>query len=187
MSARTNDPDLPGAGEAPGARRPAPEECGPYYASYFPLVPEGDIVATLRQQGEEHARFFGGLPLERHDHRYAPGKWSVKEVLGHLIDAEWVFSYRALRFARGDATPLPGMDQDVFVAGGRFAQRTMESLLLEFFHLRAATAAMAASFDQETLGRTGTASGAHFTVRSLLYFLAGHERHHVGVVRERYL
>lgn len=172
---------------SPGARRPAGDECAPYYAGYFTLVPEGDVADTLRALGAEHRSFFAGLPPEKHDHRYGPDKWSVKEVLGHLIDAEWIFAYRGLRFARGDTTPLMGMDQDVFVAGGRFGRRSMESLLEEYTNLRAATTAMIASFDEEMLGRVGVASGNEFTVRSIAYFLAGHEIHHVGVVKERYL
>jgi len=168
-------------------RRPAGDECGPYYAGYFSLVPEGDIAATLLSQGKEHRNFFAGLPRDKHDHRYAPGKWSVKEILGHLMDAERIFAYRALRFARGDAAPLAGMDPDEFVVGGRFGSRSMENLLKEYTILRTATTSMVLGFDEEALGRTGVASGSNFTVLSILYFLVGHGIHHVGIVRERYL
>lgn len=169
------------------ARRPTPAECGPYYAGYFPRVPDGDLAETLAAQGEEHARLFDGLAPERHDHRYAPGKWSVKELLGHLIDTEWVFAYRSLRFARGDVTPLAGMDQDVFVAGGRFGRRSLSSMVGEYRALRAATVALLSGLDGQALAAPGTASGMPFTVRSLFWFVAGHERHHVAVLRERYL
>lgn len=168
-------------------RRPADAECDAYYRNYIAQVPDGDVFVSMRQQTEATQTLLGGLTREQQDYRYAPGKWSVKEVVGHMLDTEWVFAYRGLRMARGDTTPLPGMEQDDFAAGGNHAQRSMESLLQELRHLRQATLALYESFDDAILDRVGNASGVSFTVRSILFIIAGHERHHVNVLREKYL
>lgn len=167
--------------------RPSSGEYAEYYGQYIRLVPDGDIVATLRGQIDPTLSLLRAISDDRWDYRYAPGKWSTKEVLGHLVDAEWIFTNRALRFARGDATPLPGMDQDEFVAGADFAARPPASILREFEHLRAANVALFESFTPEILGRAGVASECPFTVRSILYVIAGHELHHRGVLENRYL
>ena len=166
--------------------RPAPGETNEYYAGYIDYVPDGDIVEILeRQLGETLA------PLERLDddaarHRYAPGKWSVKEMVGHLSDTERVFAYRLLRMARGDATPLPGFEQDDFVAAARFDERGIGELIDEFRSVRAATLALLRGLTPDELARTGTASGFPFTARSIAWIIAGHELHHRGVLRDRY-
>jgi len=169
------------------ASRPERHEYADFYANYVAAVPEGDVLATLERQGREVAALLAALPAGLQQHRYAPGKWSVSELLGHLVDAERIFSYRALRFARGDRTPLPGMDQDAYVAGGAFDRRPFQSLVEEAVHLRAANLALFASFDAQALQRSGEASGKPVSVRALLYIIAGHERHHVDVLKERYL
>lgn len=168
-------------------RRPNPDEYHEFYAGYVALVPDGDILAILREQLGETQALLGSLPAGRHDVRYAPGKWTLKQVLGHVIDGEWIFSYRALRFARGDQTPLAGMDQDRFVDGSNHAERPLQELLREFEHLRRAGIALFESFSPEMLDRSGVASDCRFTVRALLYFNAGHLAHHLGVLRDRYL
>ena len=169
------------------SRRPQPDEYDACYADYVGCVPDGDVLATFATQRDELLALITGLPEGTLDHRYAVGKWSVREVVGHVIDAERVFSYRALRFARGDATPLPGMDQDEFIAGADFAHRSHASLVDEYVHLRSANIALFGSFDDEALCRTGVASDCPFTVRALIWLTAGHERHHLDVLRERYL
>ena len=167
-------------------RRPDPSEYAEYYGTYVGLVPDGDVLSALENQLERTEALFRSLDPERVDHRYAPKKWSAKEVLGHVVDAERVFSDRALRFSRRDPTELPGIDQDVLMAGAHFAGRSLESVLGEFHHLRLANIELFRSFDDEVLTRHGVASDCRFTVRALIYIIAGHELHHLGVLRERY-
>jgi len=168
-------------------RRPEPTEYNEFYAGYVAVVPEGDILDILGAEGAEALATFEEVSPGKLDYRYEPGKWTAREVVGHILDAEWIFTYRALRFARGDATPLPGMDQDEFMAGANFGERDMASMIAEFRHLRAANRALFGSFGEDVLDRSGTASGCSFTVRGLLYIVAGHAIHHVRVLRERYL
>jgi uncharacterized damage-inducible protein DinB len=151
------------------------------------LVPDGPIVETLRSQIAETTGLLRALPEAKGDHRYEPGKWSVKEVVGHLIDGERVFSYRALRFARQDETPLPGFEQDLFVSAASFDRRTLGSLLEEFGAVREATVHLFRHLDEEALSRSGIASENRMSVRALAWVIAGHERHHRGVLQERYL
>jgi hypothetical protein len=165
------------------SRRPKASEYAEYFQRYVRLVPEGEIVSILKGQ----LAWFESLPPDRWDHRYAPGKWSLKEVVGHVVDTEWVFSYRALRFARGDKTPLAGMEQDGFMAGANFDDRTRESLLAEWRHLRSAGVELFSGFSEEILDRTGQASGYDFSVRAMIYIIAGHALHHQGVIADRYL
>ncbi len=173
--------------ETPADNKPRPGEYADYYGQYIRLVPDGDIVAILRTQIDTTLSLLRGVPDDKWDYRYAPGKWTTKEVVGHLVDAEWIFTNRALRFARGDATPVPGIEQDDYVAGANFAARPPVSMLREFEHLRAANVALFESFTPETLRRTGVASDCSFTVRSILYVIAGHELHHRSVLENRYL
>ncbi|MCZ6598438.1 MAG: DinB family protein [Planctomycetota bacterium] len=168
-------------------KRPARDEYHEFYDEYVSLVPDGDVVAILKDQRDEVLALLDGLPAEKHDHRYAPGKWSIKQVLGHLIDTERIFAFRALHIARGDAQPLPGMDQDEWMATADFGRRPLASLLDEYGHLRSASIGLFEGFDEEVLGRVGTANDVRFTVRTFPYIMAGHERHHVEVLKERYL
>lgn len=166
--------------------RPAADEYLEYYGRYIALVPGDDALPVLaRAQAETH-RLLAGLDEARALHRYAPGKWSVKEVLGHLADGERVFGYRALRFARADQTPLPGFDENTYVPAGKFGRRTLADMAAEFAAVRAATLALARSLDDEALLRRGTASDCPFSVRALVAIIAGHELHHVALLRERY-
>lgn len=169
------------------AVRPASSEYAPYYERYVKLVPDGPIVETLRSQIAGTTALLGALPESKGDHRYEPGKWSVKEVLGHLIDSERIFSYRALRFARADETALPGFEQDLYVPAGAFGRRTLRSLLDEFGVVREATVHLFEHLDDEALSRSGIAAEVRMSARALAWIIAGHERHHVGVLRQRYL
>jgi hypothetical protein len=168
-------------------RRPTPDEYFEYYDMYIRLVPDGDIIDILKEQLASTVGFLETIPHEKADFRYAPDKWSTKEVIGHIIDAEWVFTSRALWFARGDRQPLPGMEQDEFMAGANYGEWELSSLIEEYRHLRSAGILLFDSFNEEVLDRTGTASDYDFTVRSFPYIIAGHERHHVQVLKERYL
>ena len=168
--------DAPGAGEH-----------APYYARYTALVPPGDIIATLERQSEETARFLAGLTPDQAAHRYAPGKWSIKEIIGHLTDAERIFAHRALRYACGDATPLPGFDETVYTPAGEFDDRTLEDVAADLRAARASTVALFHGLPAHAMTRAGTASDAHVTVRALAWITAGHELHHLNVIRERYL
>lgn len=167
--------------------RPAADEYAPYFATYVSRVPDGHIVTTLERQLGETLALVRAIPDSWGDHRYAPGKWSIREVLGHMIDTERVMAYRALRMARGDQTPLPGFDQDPWVKAAHFETRSIASLASEFEHVRWSTLDLLRPLDDEALLRRGTASGATLTPRALAYVIAGHERHHVTSLREQYL
>lgn len=167
--------------------RPEPGEYASYFEKYVSLVPEGGAVEALERQGRETLALLRSLPEERGGHRYEPGKWSVKQVIGHVIDAERVFAYRALRFARGDRTPLPGFDQDVFDAGADFDARTLADLADEYEAVRRSTLILFRHLSPEAWERRGTASDNEASVRAIAYVAAGHEAHHLRLLRERYL
>ena len=167
--------------------RPAPDEYAPSYGKYTALVPEGDVVETLRRQLDDTLALLGGLSEEQADSRYEPGKWSIKELSGHMIDAERIFAYRALRIARGDQTPLPGFEQDDYVATGNFGARTLADLAEEFDLVRRSTLKLFSRLDDAAWLRRGTASDNEVSVRALAYIIAGHAAHHVNILRERYL
>jgi uncharacterized damage-inducible protein DinB len=167
--------------------RPEKSEYAPYYEKYVSLVPEADIVATLARQNEETLALLRTVTEERAGFRYEPGKWSIKQVVGHLIDAERIFAYRALAIARGERQPLPGMEQDEYMARADFDARTLADLAEEFGHVRRANVLMLRGLDDEAWSRRGVASDNEVTVRALAYIIAGHEAHHVQILRARYL
>ena len=169
------------------AVRPLESEYAEYYRRYVNQVPEGSVVATLRSQMEETSRLLAGVPAAKVEYRYAPGKWTLHEVIGHVVDMEWVFTTRALCFARGLAAPMPGVEQEEFVEVAQFAKQSWPKLLEQWRHVREASALVYESLDEEAWKRVGTASGYSVSVRALAYITAGHERHHMGVIRERYL
>lgn len=166
--------------------RPEASEYGPFYKNYISQVPDGDLLTILDAQRRDTQRLLGALPEAKALHRYAPGKWSVKEVVGHVTDSERVFSYRALRFARGDAQPLAGFDETAWVPAAAFDRRSLPDLLAELEAVRRATIALFRGCDAAALARKGTANNLEITVRALAWVIAGHERHHVGILRERY-
>jgi hypothetical protein len=167
--------------------RPSPSDFVPYFRQYIDKVPAGDVLAILESQIEETVAALGALSEEKALHRYAPGKWSVKEIVGHLADSERIFAYRALRFARGDATALPGFEQDDYVAPSGADQRSLADLLGEFAAVRRASLCLFRGFDGAAWARRGVASGNEFAVRAFPFIVAGHERHHLAVIRQRYL
>jgi len=171
---------------APAIARPAPEEFFAYYGKYVDRVPGEDALPALRDQIVETARLLKPLDEAKALHRYAPGKWSVKEVVGHLADSERVFAYRALRMGRRDATPLSGFDENAYVPAGGFDARPLAEILREYETVRAGTLALFAGMDPEALLFRGTANGKEITVRALAWIMAGHELHHRGLLVERY-
>ena len=172
---------------APVIARPGDGEYAPYYSKYVVLVPDGDLLDTLARQIEDTARLLGAVAERDADFRYAEGKWSIKDVVGHLADSERIFAYRALRFARGDATPLPGFDENALVANARFGARSLRDLLGELRAVRAGTVALFAGMSPVELARRGVANETPVSVRAIAYIIAGHERHHGAILRERYL
>lgn len=167
--------------------RPNPGEYASYYASYLAAVSDGDLLLLLEDQGAEMLDLLRAFGEARGGHRYAPGKWSVKEVVGHVTDTERIFSCRALRIARADATPIPGFEQDGYVAAAGFDRRSLADLAEEFADVRKATLKLLTGLDAPALNRAGVASGHPVTVRALAWIIAGHEQHHAQVLRERYL
>ena len=172
----------------PEYKRPDPSEYAPYQKAYLDLVPEEDILQCLERQRAEAAALIENLPESRGDYSYAPGKWKLKEILGHIADAERVLGYRALRVARGDTMPLAAFDQDFWVHHSPCTQRNFQSLLDEMSAVRQATLSLFRSLEPAALlRRGGTDAGNPFTVRAVPYIILGHERHHLHIIRERYL
>jgi len=169
------------------SNRPEPTEYNPYYEKYVSLVPAGDISDTLSRQIEETLALLRSIDEARAGHRYEPDKWSIKQVVGHVCDTERIFAYRALRFARGDDTPLPGYDQDEYAQSANFDARTLADLTAELASIRAATVALLRSLDADAMQRRGKANDNEVSVRALAHIIAGHELHHVQVLRTRYL
>lgn len=167
--------------------RPAPNEHAPYYGKYIALVTENDAVAALESESADALAFLRSIPEVKGEHRYAPGKWMIKEVIGHLIDAERVFSYRALRFARKDETPLPGFEENDYVPAGNFGARTLASLIEELEVVRKASLILFRALDAAAWNRSGVASDNEMSVRALAFVIAGHGRHHVEILKTRYL
>lgn len=167
--------------------RPENTEHAPYYGTYISLVAPGDVVETLDTQVESTLALVRTIPEERGGLRYAPGKWSVRELLGHVTDAERIFTYRALRFARGDETPLAGFDENSFIANSRLDARTLASLCEELEAVRRSSVLLFQSFDATEWLRRGTANGYPMSVRALAWTCAGHERHHMEILKSRYL
>ena len=168
-------------------QRPGTDEYAEFYQAYVARVPDGDVVERMERQAGEVAEFLRGIPAELHEHRYAPGKWSVKEVVGHMNDAERIFAYRALRIARGDRTPLPGWDESLYVPTGNFGARSLESLAGEWADVRRATVSLFRNLDAEAFARRGTANDNEVSVRALAFITVGHTDHHLHILRERYL
>ncbi|MBS1842515.1 MAG: DinB family protein [Acidobacteria bacterium] len=167
-------------------RRPQPDEYPSFFEKYVSLIQSDDIVGTLEAQRVQMVQLLGARSEREGNFRYAPGKWSVKEIIGHLSDAERIFAYRALRIARGDETPLSAFEQDDYIVTGKFNERTLADLAAEFLSVRMATMTMVQSFTEEAWGRRGTASEHPVTVRAMGYVIAGHEMHHRKILDERY-
>lgn len=167
--------------------RPEASEYAPFYGTYVGHVPGGDIVERLSTQHEATMTLLRSISDDAAGSRYAPGKWSVREVVGHMVDAERIFTYRALRFARADETPLAAFDENSYVANASFDDRPLASLADEFEAVRRATVLLFAGMNATEWMRRGVASKNEISVRALAWVTAGHELHHVGILRTRYL
>ena len=167
--------------------RPDETEYAHYYGKYVSLVAGDDVLAALGDQLAATLALLRSVPEERANLRYAPGKWSIKELLGHMIDTERIFAYRALRFARGDTTPVPGFEQDGYILNASFDACALDALTAEFESVRRATLFLFKHLDAEAWMRKGVASESEVSVRALAYIIAGHELHHTGILRDRYL
>ncbi len=159
----------------------------PYFGRYIEQAPQTTILEGLQSGYTYVLRILENYPIEKHDYRYAEGKWTVKDMVQHIIDTERIFAYRALRIARGDKSPLPGYEQDDYVNKAKANTRTYESILEDYNYCRANTVAMFKSFDDEMLEQIGTASGGPMSARAAGYIIVGHELHHMQILRERYL
>jgi uncharacterized damage-inducible protein DinB len=172
----------------PSPGRPAPSEFSPHAKSYVDLVPDGDLIAGLERQLRETVLLLNPVDdASAETLVYEPGKWSIKQIVGHISDAERIFATRILRVARADRTPLPGFEQDDYVASAASNQRTLADLLAEYESVRNATLTLLRSLTPEAWLRVGCANNCDQSVRGVAYTLAGHELHHVKILRERYL
>lgn len=163
--------------------RPEPNEYADFYASYIAKLPDGPIEEFLLKQWDDLVAFMQSVSEDDASKPQAPGKWSVKEVLGHLCDTERVMSYRMMRFARGDQKELQGFEQDDYVAAGDFNSRVRHDLMVEFKNIRGATIALVGSISPEAEIRTGVANGYPVSVRALAYIIAGHAQHHLNLMK----
>jgi hypothetical protein len=166
--------------------RPEKSEAAPYYFTYIDRVTTGDPVAAIEHQLPETLQFLAGITETTSLHRYAPDKWSFRQVLNHITDTERAFAFRALWFARGFESPLPGYDQNIGVAGANANKITWLAHVEEFRHVRLATISLFKNLPPEAWPRTGIADGNPFTVRALAFIIAGHVTHHIAILRERY-
>lgn len=167
--------------------RPEKTEYAEFYANYVALVEGTDVISVLENQAEDLWKLLAEVSAEQENYRYAEGKWSIKELLGHIVDGERVFAYRALRISRGDQTPLATFEENIYVANSNFAASTLGELLEEFSLSRAANVFMFKNMTEEMWRQTGTASDATVSVRALAFIMVGHVRHHANILRERYL
>ena len=164
-----------------------PSEYSPYHKAYLDVVPDDDILATIASQLETIPALLKQIPEERGVYAYAPGKWSIKQLIGHMSDTERIFAYRALRIGRNDVTPLAGFEQDDYIAGADFNARPLQNLIEEFIAIRQSSLALFNQFTAEELLRRGTANGSPISVRALAYITAGHAEHHVRILKSRYV
>lgn len=167
--------------------RPSSEEYFEYFQTYVDLVPEQDIRQVLEQSLKTTTELFGSFSEDQANHRYAPDKWSLKEVLGHVTDNERIMSYRALRIARGDRTPLAGYDENAFIRHSSFNELPIAAIVEDYAAVRRATLSLLTGISDEAWTRTGIVNDKESSVRAWFYILAGHELHHLNVIRERYL
>jgi hypothetical protein len=172
---------------ATASLRPQPGEYDPYYEKYLSLIQGNDILAALDEQRRQMVLLLSGRTEADGDLRYAPQKWSLKEVLGHINDTERIMSYRALRISRGDATPIEGFEQDGYVRNGPFGRRSLADLIEDCIAVRRATVSLFRNLDEAAWTRRGVANKNEVTVRALAYITAGHELHHRRIIEEKYL
>ena len=168
--------------------KPLPGEYDPYTIMYIKFLPDdGKVLQYLEENAKHIKQFLLALPREKWEYSYAPRKWTLKEILLHIIDDERIYAYSALRFARNDTTELPGFDQDPYAVHSKANERSIESLLDEYSAVRRSTIALFQHLPDDAWLRGGTANNHYVTVRALIYHLAGHELHHLNIIKEKYL
>jgi len=167
-------------------KRPQAEEFPLFYKGYVDTVSD-DVLAELEQQSDSFAVLLRDVPQEKASFAYAEGKWTIKELAGHVIDTERIMAYRALRIARNDATPLPGFDENDYVSNAHFADRSLESLAEEFAALRKANMYLIRSLNEIEIDRSGISNEKPISVRAIIYIMAGHVNHHAAILKQRYL
>ena len=166
--------------------RPQPDEYAGFFSRYIDGVPDGDIVAILESQGNATQKLLASIGEEKGSYRYAPEKWSIRQVVGHITDAERVFAYRLMAIARGEKQSLPGFEENDYVDNGNFDAHSLSELVEGFATTRRATLALVRSLDDEAWQRRGVANNNPISARAIAWVTAGHERHHLNVLRERY-
>jgi hypothetical protein len=166
---------------------PQPNEYPEFYARYIGTVSAGDLIPFLKKQRKKVIKELRSLSKAQLTYRYEPGKWSIKQIILHFTDAERIFAYRALCFARNDSTALPGFDEDAYAVTGNADERSLKELLKEFDSVRRSSISLFECMNEEIIERTGTANENHFTVRGIGYCIAGHCQHHMTVIQKRYL
>ncbi len=169
------------------SRQVSAQEYAPFYSQYIKALGEVDLIEVLEQSLKDLITTLEHLPEEKLTYSYAEGKWTIKELVQHIIDAERVLSYRALRFSRNDTTNLPGFDEDWYVANSNGNERNFKDILQEFNHVRNSTILLFKSFKPEMLLISGTASNSNMSVRALGFIIAGHQTHHLKIIKEKYL
>lgn len=163
------------------------KEYADYYSHYINLSKDLDLISGLKSSSKALLDLFNSIPAHKLEYRYAEGKWTVKELLQHLIDSERIFTYRALRFAREDSTNIPGYEHDDYIVPSRANKRSIDSLIEEYKALRASSIQLFESFDEDMLLQIGSANSSNVSVRAIGYIMIGHETHHCNVIKERYL
>ncbi|MEJ6981058.1 DinB family protein [Pedobacter sp. P351] len=167
-------------------KRPQPEDYNSFYQNYIDTVND-DVVSELADQLTSFPEFLGRVPVEKTDYAYAPGKWTLKEVLGHIIDTERIMAYRLLRFSRNDSIPLAGFEENNYVKNAHFRKEDFNTMIEEFKAVRNANLFLFRSLTEEELERKGEANNSALSVRALLFIMSGHVKHHQKVIEERYL
>jgi len=167
--------------------RPTEKEYAAYFGKYIDLVPKGNVIKIMEKQNEQFCEFLAQVSEKKADYRYADGKWSIREVIGHMIDAELVFLYRALRFSRNDSTKLAGFEQDDFIAHSNYSQQSLTDLIEQFYLLRKTSVSFFKSLSKAMWSNKGTASGNQGTVRAIAFIMAGHVIHHMQIINKKYL
>lgn len=168
-------------------KRPSEQDYPLYYKGYIESVAGEDVISVLEQQLKEADTFFNSISASKENFAYAEGKWTVKEVIGHMVDVERVMAYRALAFARNEKKRIPGFDENDYVRAGGFYERSVQSLVDEFKSLRLSNIILFKSFNDEVLSRRGIANEFEITVTAIIFIIAGHYKHHVNILMERYL
>lgn len=164
-----------------------PSETVPFYLRYLNQIPDQDMLALLENQAKEIVHLFTNLTPEKLNFAYAPGKWSLKELFGHMVDTERIMAYRTLCIARGETISLPGFDENAYVENAEFKNRDLENLITEYKGLRQSNLALFQSFNDEVLARSGSANNSPATVRGIISIIAAHEFHHLQIIKSQYL